>query len=79
MHAGFQLLPADIRNANWPSLDRNLARANVRKCITFIRFKAENIPHIKGNLPNTRTIQCSLFSVTGVDYARSLPIKNRKM
>lgn len=73
LHAGPQLLLANIRQTYWPLGGRNLS-----KCVRCCRYKAEVAQAIMGQLPSTRTELEYPFLHCSVDYAGPVLIADRK-
>ncbi|CAK1597961.1 unnamed protein product [Parnassius mnemosyne] len=70
MHAGPQLLLANIRDTFWPIGGRNLAKACYHKCIRCHRMKGKVSNPLMGNLPQQRLLSGGFpFETVGVDYA----------
>lgn len=78
LHAGPQLLLANMRHTYWPLGGRNLARAIVHNCARCARFKAKPVQPIMGDLPLDRTNLEYPFLKTGVDYCGPVLMLNRK-
>lgn len=78
LHAGPQLLLANIQQHYWVLGGRNLSKKIVKQCVKCCRFKAETVQPIMGQLPVTRTNLEFPFLHTGVDYAGPLLIADRK-
>ncbi|XP_026326026.1 uncharacterized protein LOC113234770 isoform X1 [Hyposmocoma kahamanoa] len=77
-HAGPQLLLASIRHTYWALGGRNLAKKTVRACIKCVRFKAQTVQPIMGNLPKERLQLEFPFIDTGTDYAGPILLADRK-
>lgn len=78
LHAGPQLLLADIRQTYWPLGGRNLARSIVKKCVKCFRQKRQNVQPVMGQLPESRTKLEFPFLNCAVDYAGPILIADRK-
>ncbi|KAL0830099.1 hypothetical protein ABMA28_003556 [Loxostege sticticalis] len=78
LHAGPQLLLANIRQIYWPLGGKNLAKVTVHKCVRCCRFKANIIQPIMGQLPASRTELVYPFLHCCVDYAGPVLIADRK-
>ncbi|XP_028168577.1 uncharacterized protein LOC114358739 isoform X3 [Ostrinia furnacalis] len=78
LHAGPQLLLANLRLNYWTLGGRNLARSIVRQCVKCFRFKCQNIQPIMGQLPLSRTNLEYPFFDCSVDYAGPVLIADRK-
>ncbi|KAJ0182261.1 hypothetical protein K1T71_001630 [Dendrolimus kikuchii] len=78
MHAGPQLLLANVRQTYWPINGRNLARKIVHSCVRCHRFKAIPIQPIMADLPKERTQLEFPFLISGIDYAGPVLIVDRK-
>lgn len=78
LHAGPQLLLANVRLNYWPLGGRNLAKAVVKNCIKCFRYKCQNIQPIMGQLPCSRTNLQFPFFNSSVDYAGPVLIADRK-
>lgn len=69
MHAGPQLLLANLRHKYWAIGGRSLARKTTHDCITCCRFSGHSPQPIMGNLPEERLHAEFVFTNTAVDYA----------
>lgn len=78
LHAGPQLLLANIRQTYWPLGGKNLSKTIVKRCVTCCRYKAETIQPIMGQLPASRTDLEFPFLHCSVDYAGPVMIADRK-
>lgn len=78
LHAGPQLLLANIRQNYWPLGGRNLSRVTVQKCVVCFRHKAQNLQPIMGQLPKSRSNLEFPFLNSSVDYAGPILIADRK-
>ncbi|XP_050305599.1 uncharacterized protein LOC126742837 [Anthonomus grandis grandis] len=78
MHAGPHLLLSSVREVYWSIASRNLAKAVVRKCLTYFRFKPQQTKPIMGDLPRNRLIPGKVFDVVGVDYMGPLNFKDKR-
>ncbi|XP_072946527.1 uncharacterized protein [Epargyreus clarus] len=78
LHAGPQLLLADIKNTYWPLGGRNLARYIVKQCIVCFRHKCQTAQPMMGQLPKVRTKLEFPFLHVAVDYAGPILIADRK-
>ncbi|XP_049886542.1 uncharacterized protein LOC126381028 isoform X1 [Pectinophora gossypiella] len=77
-HGGPQLLLATVRHTYWALGGRNLAKKTVRTCVKCIRFKAQTVQPIMGNLPKQRVQLEFPFIDTGTDYAGPILLADRK-
>lgn len=78
MHAGPQLLLANIRERYWPIGGRNLAKSCYRTCIRCSRIKGQVIAPQMGNLPHDRLKPGYPFRNVGVDYAGPMMAVSRQ-
>lgn len=78
MHAGPQLLLANIRQTYWPLGGRCLSKQTAGKCVRCFRFRATNVQPIMGNLPTPRTELEFPFLNCSVDYGGPVLIADRK-
>lgn len=75
LHAGPQLLLANLRQKYWPIDGRNLTRKIVRNCHTCIRAKPRPEEQLMGNLPRDRVTNVRPFLAIGIDFAGPLLIR----
>lgn len=78
VHAGPQLLLANIRLTFWVLGGRNLSKKVVHACVRCTRYKAKTVQPIMGNLPSDRTHLEFPFLNTGLDYAGPVLTVDRK-
>ncbi|XP_045534371.1 uncharacterized protein LOC106713229 [Papilio machaon] len=78
LHAGPQLLLANIRQLYWPLGGRKLSRVIVKKCLRCFRYKNTTIQPVMGQLPISRTNLEFPFLHCSVDYAGPILIADRK-
>ncbi|KAJ0177755.1 hypothetical protein K1T71_006628 [Dendrolimus kikuchii] len=78
LHAGPQLLLAQIRQTYWPLGGRNIARATVHACIRCMKFNVKPVQPIMGNLPMERLHLEYPFLNSGTDYMGPVLMLNRK-
>ncbi|XP_050551755.1 uncharacterized protein LOC118279021 isoform X1 [Spodoptera frugiperda] len=78
LHAGPQLLLANMRLNYWPLGGRNLAKTVVKQCLKCFRYKCQNIQPMMGQLPCSRTNITFPFFNSSVDYAGPVLIADRK-
>lgn len=78
LHAGPQLLLANIRQNYWPIKGKNLAKSTVNNCLKCFRFKAKSSQPLMGQLPTNRTHLEFPFLHSSVDYAGPVLIADRK-
>lgn len=78
LHAGPQLLLANVRQSYWPLGGRNLSKLTVRQCLKCFRYKCTNIQPVMGQLPTTRTQLEFPFLNCSVDYAGPVFLADRK-
>ncbi|XP_066137644.1 uncharacterized protein [Euwallacea fornicatus] len=79
IHTGPQLLLASLREKYWVIAPRNLMiKSIVKNCVTCSRFNPQCLAPIMGDLPPSRLIGGSVFSVVGVDYMGPLNIRDKK-
>ncbi|XP_058820716.1 uncharacterized protein LOC131682920 [Topomyia yanbarensis] len=67
LHAGPQLIIANMREKFWPLRVRNLARRVVHSCIKCFRCKPTILEQLMGELPPERVTPTFPFLTTGVD------------
>lgn len=79
LHAGPQLLLANIRETLWVIGGRNLAKQTVHECIRCFKFKPTFASCPMGQLPKERVNPSFPFEITGIDYAGPYLIKDRKL
>ncbi|XP_055714211.1 uncharacterized protein LOC129808457 [Phlebotomus papatasi] len=75
LHAGPQLLLANLRQKYWPIDGRNLVRKIVRNCHTCIRAKPRPEEQLMGSLPRDRVTNVRPFLAIGIDFAGPLLIR----
>lgn len=78
LHAGPQLLLANIRERFWPLAGRNLARKITRNCVRCFRSKPTTVNPLMGDLPSKRINPAPPFFTSGVDYAGPILIRDRQ-
>lgn len=78
LHAGPQLLLANIREIIWPLNGRIVARRTVNNCVRCRRVQPKTLCPKMGNLPPQRLHPDFPFKSTGVDFAGPFQIINRK-
>ncbi|XP_055714801.1 uncharacterized protein LOC129808920 [Phlebotomus papatasi] len=80
LHAGPQLILAQLRQAYWPMDGRNLCRSITHNCIKCIKANPPQQEQLMGELPEHRVTAIKAFQATGVDFAGPLLLKsvNRK-
>lgn len=78
LHAGPQQLLACIRCEFWPISGRSIARKVVRNCVKCVRYSAQTVHPIMGNLPASRVQPSLPFSKIGLDYAGPFLMKDRR-
>ncbi|KAJ8713648.1 hypothetical protein PYW07_014018 [Mythimna separata] len=78
LHAGPQLLIANIRQTYWPLGGRNLSKSIVKHCIKCFKYKCQNVQPVMGQLPYNRTHLEFPFLNCRVDYAGPILIADRK-
>lgn len=79
MHAGPQLLLANIRETYWPIGGRNLAKKCFRQCVRCNRLKGKVLTPLMGNYPSQR-LQPGGYAFensVGVDYAGPVLVSSR--
>uniref|UniRef100_A0A182XPS5 Integrase_H2C2 domain-containing protein n=1 Tax=Anopheles quadriannulatus TaxID=34691 RepID=A0A182XPS5_ANOQN len=75
MHGGGRLLLSRIREEYWPLDGRQLVKNVVRNCFRCIRQDPQLTQQQTGQLPYERITPSRPFSITGVDYAGPLYLK----
>ncbi|KAL0829582.1 hypothetical protein ABMA28_003093 [Loxostege sticticalis] len=78
MHAGPQLLLANVREVVWPVNGRHLARRTVNNCVVCRRLRGKTLCPKMGNLPSQRITPDFPFLSVGLDFAGPFLIINRK-
>ncbi|XP_033227916.1 uncharacterized protein LOC117179862 [Belonocnema kinseyi] len=78
LHAGPQLLLSSIRERFWPIGGRNMARKVVMECVNYLKVNPRSVNPMMGDLSESRVTSSPPFHVTGVDYAGTFIIKDRK-
>ncbi|XP_072392311.1 uncharacterized protein [Diabrotica undecimpunctata] len=78
LHIGPQALLASLRENYWPISGRNLVRKIVRDCVRCFRFNNKPEQYLMGNLPESRITPSRPFTVSGVDYAGPVLLRDRK-
>lgn len=78
LHAGPQLLLANIRQMYWPLGGRNLSKSIVKNCIKCFKHKCQTVQPTMGQLPSSRTHLKHPFLNSSVDYAGPVLIADRK-
>lgn len=79
LHAGSQLLLANVRLKYWPINARNEIRSIVHRCIKCYRFRAETASQIMADLPRSRVTPSRPFLFSGVDFAGPFSIKQSRL
>nr|CAI5839870.1 unnamed protein product [Callosobruchus analis] len=77
-HAGAQLLLFSVRQNYWTTSGMNVAKLSVRKCIRCFRAKPKPASSIMADLPKQRVQVSRPFSITGIDYAGPVSLRDRK-
>nr|CAH7729802.1 unnamed protein product [Callosobruchus chinensis] len=78
LHAGPQLLLANIREKYWILGGRNLVRRVTHSCVTCFRVKPNDSRYIMGDLPKERVTPCRPFLNAGIDFCGPFSIKDKK-
>lgn len=78
MHAGPQLLLANVRELVWPINGRHLARRTVNNCVVCRRVRGKTLVPKMGDLPSQRINADFPFLSVGLDFAGPFLIANRK-
>lgn len=78
LHAGPQLLLANIREEFWPLGGRNLARKITRNCVCCFRSRPSELQLMMGDLPSKRVNPAPPFYTCGVDYDGPILIRDRQ-
>lgn len=77
MHAGPQLLLANVRQGYWPLGGRNLSKKIVKQCVKCCRFKAQIVQPPMAQLPSHRTELEFPFLHIALDYAGAILIASK--
>lgn len=78
-HCGIEQLLASVRQKYWPLSGRREARKTVRSCLNCFRLRAKGVEVKTGDLPASRvTAYQRPFTITGIDYAGPIMIKESK-
>lgn len=78
LHAGPQLLLYTVRQNYWATSGMNVAKMTVRKCVKCFRAKPKPVNSIMADLPKHRVEIAKPFSITGLDYAGPVILRDRK-
>lgn len=78
LHAGPQLLLANIREEFWPLGGRNLGRKITRNCGRCFRSRPSELQPMMGDLTSKRVNPAPPFYTCGVDYAGPILIRDRQ-
>ncbi|CAK1583774.1 unnamed protein product [Parnassius mnemosyne] len=78
LHGGPQVMINYLRSKYWILRDKSLVKNHFRKCVTCIRFSAQNQTQLMGQLPPSRVRPSRAFSCSGVDYAGPINIRVSK-
>lgn len=78
LHAGPQLLLANVRQTYWPLGGRNLSKSILKNCVICFRHKAQGTQPIMGQLPAHRTTLEFPFINSSVDYSGPILIADRR-
>lgn len=77
-HAGPQLLLFSLRQRYWVPSGMNVAKQTVRLCVKCFRAKPKTQNSLMGDLPKHRVQIAKPFSITGIDYAGPMMLRDRK-
>lgn len=77
-HGGPQLLLFSVRQRFWPTSGMNTAKRIVKNCMRCARIHPKPVTSIMGDLPKHRVQISPPFSVTGLDYAGPLLLRDKK-
>jgi hypothetical protein len=76
LHGGCQTTIAALRRQYWKLSCRNADRKIIFQCIKCFRANPKSYPQLMGDLPAPRVTPPRPFTVTGIDYAGPIVIKN---
>lgn len=76
LHAGPQLMMAQINRCYWPLRGKALARNTVHKCIVCFRFKPVLETPFMAPLPSERVVVSRAFARSGVDFCGPILIRS---
>ncbi|KAH0816760.1 hypothetical protein GEV33_006031 [Tenebrio molitor] len=76
LHGGCQTTIAALRRQYWILSCRNAVRKIIFQCIKCFRANPKSYPQLMGDLPAPRVTPSRPFTVTGIDYAGPIVIKN---
>ena len=75
LHAGVQILLANLRERFWIINGRRTVRSVINKCVRCKRHNARNGDTAPIGLPEDRVKEASVFEITGVDLVGPLHLK----
>lgn len=75
LHVGPAGLLATIRQRFWLTNARSTIRKVTRSCLTCFRTNPSDVTQLMGELPKQRVLPSFPFSITGVDYAGPILVK----
>jgi hypothetical protein len=76
LHGGCQTTIAALRRQYWILSCRNAVRKIIFQCIKCFRANPKSYPQLMGDLPAPRVTPSRPFTVTAIDYAGPIVIKN---
>lgn len=76
LHGGCQTTMAALRRKYWILSCRDAVRKILFRCVKCFRTKPRSDSPLMGDLPATRVTPSRPFSITGIDYAGPIIIKN---
>lgn len=79
LHAGPQLLLANLRQSYWIISARNIVRKIVHNCVQCFKVKPEvNVKYLMSDLPEQRAKPNKPFSNVGIDFCGPFNLRDRK-
>lgn len=78
LHGGSQLMINYLRSKYWILGMKNLVKACVRKCVVCVRYAANALNQLMGQLPPPRVNVARAFLRSGVDYAGPINLRISK-
>lgn len=79
LHAGPQLLLANLRERYWILSARNLVRKIVHDCLKCFKVKPEvNVKYLISDLPEQRLKPKKAFLNVGIDFCGPFNLRDRK-
>lgn len=79
LHAGCQLVLANIRLKFWPINGKSEIKSIIHNCVKCFRFKAEAASQLMADLPMVRVTPSRPFLYCGIDFAGPFNIKQSRL